>query len=489
MTIAQLAGRWKALPKTIRVLIAAAVLGVAALALALAVAGHPPGIVLFATPLHPDQLAEVEERLASWNVRFVATNDNVLVDGGRRNELLLRLSLVGVPHAHLATTSEALSNVGVLTPQALIDAQTRAGLAGEIEAGLRGIDGVDDARVIVVPAKASEFAEEPSQRASASVRLRVRDAAQLTRESIAGIRAFVAASVPQLEPGRVTIMDDRGIALGDDSLPPDEAAMLQRSLQSALDAAYGPGVAIVRVREEYEAAATSQRDVRRAPLGAQPLASVHRSETFDSAGKRYRKLEESEDRGSETRERVAQLPPGSLKRLSAAVLVDQSRALDLGKVRSVAAATVGFDQARGDSLVVEAVDFQREMPVHSSPLWTVYGALVPLAPALIVCIGLVTCARVAVPPMARVLNALVERAEVERTTKAAAAYPPAHVRTMLEQEPPHAAAAIISALPAATATAVLELYPPHEREAIVAKMQRKHTPLFPDADELLRRHV
>ena len=60
---------------------------------------------------------------------------------------------------------------------------------------------------------------------------------------------------------------------------------------------------------------------------------------------------------------------------------------------------------------------------------------------------------------------------------------------MLEQEPPHAAAAIISALPAATATAVLELYPPHEREAIVNRMQRRHSPLLSNPDELLRRRV
>ena len=90
----------------------------------------------------------------------------------------------------------------------------------------------------------------------------------------------------------------------------------------------------------------------------------------------------------------------------------------------------------------------------------------------------------------------VARAIVVRTrgassaaSKAAAGFAPARVRSMLEQEPPHAAAAIISALPAATATAVLELYPPHEREAIVRRMQRRHSPLLDDAQELLRRHV
>jgi len=63
------------------------------------------------------------------------------------------------------------------------------------------------------------------------------------------------------------------------------------------------------------------------------------------------------------------------------------------------------------------------------------------------------------------------------------------VRSALAQEPPHAAAAIISALPAATAAAVLELYPAHERDAIVRRMQRPHSPLIPDAQEVVRRHA
>jgi flagellar motor switch protein FliG len=59
------------------------------------------------------------------------------------------------------------------------------------------------------------------------------------------------------------------------------------------------------------------------------------------------------------------------------------------------------------------------------------------------------------------------------------------VRSALAGEPPHAAAAIISALPTATAAAVLELYPQHEREAIVKRMQRVHPSVVPTAEEVL----
>ncbi len=461
-------------------------MAVAAIAIGGLMLGHASRSALFAQPLHPEQLTEVEERLAGWNVPFTPAADNVIVDVARRNDLLLRLSLAGVPHQHLFSTGEAMANIGVLTPQSVVDAQTRAGLSGDIEAGLRGIDGVDDARVIVAPAKPPEFADEGAQDASASVRLRLRAGMQLSHEAVAGIRAFVAASVPELRASRVTILDDRGVALADDARAGEDAADLQRSLQSALDGAFGDGASIVRVRAEYDGTAYSERDVRRAPVGAQAITAVRRSESYDGSGKRYRHVEQGEDRGIETRELVSRVPPGAIKRVSTAVFVDETRALDLAKVRELAAATVGYDAHRGDTLAIEAVDFPRAPVARKDAWWLLYGAIVPLAPVVILTIGLVACTRLALPPVAALIRELAERAMVARTSKAAEGFAPGRVRSMLEREPPHAAAAIISALPAATATAVLELYPPHEREAIVSRMPRRHSPLLEDPQELLR---
>jgi flagellar motor switch protein FliG len=61
------------------------------------------------------------------------------------------------------------------------------------------------------------------------------------------------------------------------------------------------------------------------------------------------------------------------------------------------------------------------------------------------------------------------------------------VRGVLEREPPHTAAAIISALPVATAAAVLELYPPEERAAIVRRMSRAAAPVVPGYESIARR--
>lgn len=488
MTVQSLVARFVALPKSLRL---ATFIGVAVLALAAFVAtlvSHAPRTALFASALHPEQLSEVEERLAEWSVPFTPMVDNVIVDTGRRNDLLLRLSLAGVPHAHVRTSDEALANVGVLTPQTVIDAQTRAGLAGDIEDGLRGVGGVDDARVIIAPARAAEFGDESSRDASASVRLRLHPGAQLDRNAIAGIRAFIAASVPGLDPTHVTILDDRGLALGDAN-DADDAGELQRSLQSALDTAFGNGLTIVRVHAEYNRATTERRDVRRSAVGELPIAQTSASETYDIGGKRYEKHDENDDRGSETHEVVARAEAGGIARLSTAVFVDASRAVDVGAVRELAAATVGFDARRGDTLAVQVVDLHHTLQPKRDGWFLAYGVIAPLLPTLALVIGAVTIVRLAIPSFAPLLRRYADRASVERASRTVAGFAPSQVRGALAHEPPHAAAAIISALPAATAAAVLELYPPHEREAIVRRMQRPHSTLFPDAEEIVGRHA
>jgi flagellar M-ring protein FliF len=483
--VQSLLARARALPASMRIL-AVVVLGLlAAFALVAAIVGHPDRAPLFASPLHAEQLTEVQEQLAAWSVPFSPSSDNVIVDASRRNGLLLRLSLAGIPHAHVETTGEALANVGVLTPQAVIDAQTRSGLAGDIEVALRSVDGVDDARVIVAPAQSAEFADQSARPATASVRLQLHPGVTLSRDAVDGIRHFVAASVAGLDPADVTLLDDRGVALGDNAAAQDDPGTLELSLQSALDAALGAGVAIVRVHAEYSNAISEERDTRRAPIGGDPIGRTSASESYDGGGKKYAKNEVRDDRGSDTRESVTHADSGALARISTAVFVDADRGADLVKVRELAAATVGYDQHRGDELTVQAVAFHRALQQKRDGWFLLYGAIVPLLPTIAIVAGLLLFGRSLLPNVHALAKGALERDGIARTSRTIAGYAPARVRGALAGEPPHAAAAIISALPAATAAAVLELYPPHEREAIVERMQRAHGAVIPSADELL----
>lgn len=486
MDLASIFARIGALPLAARV---AGISGTALLVVisfAFAFLAHPQRSTLFATPLHPDQLADVEERLASWNVAFTPAADNVLVDGAQRNDLLLRLSMADVPRQHIDTSTDALGKLSALTPQAVIDAQTRNALAGDIELGLRGIDGVQDARVIVAPAKTGYFADESSRDATASVKLHLLPGSRLSPDAVDGIRTFVAASVPGLDPRNVTIVDDRGLALGA-AQTADEATDLQRSLQSALDSAIGAGAAIVRVHVEYDRRTLNTREVRRAPVSETPIASTTQDERYFGDGKRYDRSDRQLDRGSDTREIDASSQTPRIARLSAAVFLDASRGIDAVEVRSLAEATLGIDRRRGDTLDVAAVSFAHALTSKKDVWWLAYGAIVPLLPTAVIAIAALLAFRWASAPAGTLVKALVERSTVKHTTAAVSGIAPAGVRGALANEPPHAAAAIISALPAATAAAVLEMYPEDERAAIVRRMQRPVTPLLSDPESLIAR--
>lgn len=475
-----LLARWRALSARRRTIVLgtfAALLGLGAFLVALS---RDDRVALFSSPLRADQLSEVETLLAGWNIAFVPMNDNVRVERKRRSDLLLRLSLSGVPHPHVAGSSEAFANVGALTPQAVLDAQTRDGLAGDLELGLRGIAGIADARVIIAPAKAGMFSDEETHDASASVRLALLPGAHLSSDAIAGVRAFIAAGVPGLDPKHVTIVDDSGVALSsDDHDGAHDGGALQGALQSALDEAFGVGTTIVRVHIDRDPRTRETSEVRRASLGG-PIVHSIVDERFASDRKRYSKTAQNDDRGSDLHEERTSTGPGATERVSVAIFVDGERASDVLKIRALAIGAAGLRPARGDSVTVEAVRFART-DAAAYPAWpNLIGLIATIAPSAIAGGVVVVLVRLGIKPFASLVRSLLERGAVRAAAGSVSGYAPSQVRSALAGEPPHTTAAIISALPTATAAAVLELYPPEERADIVRRLTRPASPLLPD---------
>jgi flagellar biosynthesis/type III secretory pathway M-ring protein FliF/YscJ len=476
--------RLAAAPASFKAIAAIACVVLVGLAGAVLGATRDTRVPLFATALKPDQLADVEARLAGWNVAYAPLADNVRVERARREDLLLRLSLAGVPRPHLSGTDEVLAHVGALTPQSVLEAQTRDALAADLALGLRGLDGVTDARVIIAPARAGEYSDEPAHDASASVRVTLIAGAHLSARAIAGIKAFVAGGVPGLAAEHVTVLDDRGLVLDGDAAAGDG---VEAALQSALDAAFGAGATIVRAHRETLGEERDVRDVRRAPLPG-TLARSSNDERFAGKEKKYSRSESVEDRGSDTHEEHRLALPGATQRLSVAVFVDASKNLDLTAIRALAEATAGIDRTRGDVVSVEAVRFAgAALPAaHGPNAWILAGALAGSLPQLLALAALAAAAFAGAKPAFALFQSLLERASVRATARDVAGIPPLRVRGALAGEPPHVAAAIISALPAATAAAVLELYPAEERTAIVARLARSASTLVPPPEELIR---
>ncbi len=489
MNLAPVVARMLAAPLRTKALYAAFAIAAAALIATSFALTRDDRVALFAVPLGPDQLTEVQTRLAAWNVPYAPGTDNVRVAAGKRSDILLRLSIAGVPHAHLATSAELFAHAGALTPQSVLEAQTRDGLASDLALGLRGLDGVADARVIIAPARTGMYADETSHDASASVRITLAAGARMNARTLAGIRAFVAGGVPGLEAGRVTVLDDRGLApqIDPDGDAGDDPDGVAAALQSALDAAFGANSTIVRVHREVVAERRDVHDVRRTALGG-TLSRSASDERYNSNLKKYTKANSIEERGSDTHDETLLALPGATGRRSVAVFVDAAKGLDLAKIRSLAEAAAGLDPARGDVLRVEAVRFAATAVTRgpSVPAWALVGAFAGILPQAIVALSIVFAGWFGARPAHALAVRLIESASVRATSREVVGIPPTRVRGALAGEPPHIAAAIISALPAATATAVLELYPPEERAAIVRRLARAASPLVPDAEELIR---
>ena len=464
--------------------IGAAAFGVLVIVAVVLLLGRDTRVALFANALKPDQLAEVDEQLSEWSIAFVPAHDNVRVDGKQRSALLARLALAGVPHAHVVGTAEALSNVGTLTPQAILDAQARAGLEGDLEKGLRGLGGIADARVIIAPARSGVFADESSTPASASVRLSAEPGQTLTASTLDAVRAFVAAGVAGLDAAHVTVVDDRGAY---EARPGDDGADREQALQSALDAAFGNGTTIVRVHVEHAMASTESRDVKRTPEQNAPISHRELDERFNGEKKSYSRRQTTEDRGSDEHEERTTLAAGALARVSIAVIVDARQALDVEKIREVAAAAGGYDPKRGDTLSVQSIPFERPYRVAPQPFAYAFALLGEALPGVALAVMVIVVVRVAARPAFDFVTESMRRVRIERTHAQGTSQPEAIFAT-LRGEPPHVVAAILARLPSPVAASVLELYSNEERRAIVARLARKPTRLVAglDTDGLVR---
>jgi flagellar M-ring protein FliF len=457
---------------------------------------------LFSRPLRGDQLVDVETQLAGWSVPFKAAPDNVLVPVKRRNDLLLRLSLAGVPRPHIEDSSETLAKIGALTPQSVLDAQTRDGLAGDLALGLRGITGIADAHVIIAPATPGYFADESSHEASASVRVALDPGVTLSPETVNGIKTFVASGVPGLDAGHVAVLDDRGIALsGRPASGEGEARQLQESIQTALDAVVGAGRAIVRAHVDLSRQSSVRLETKRTPTLTKPLASTNFSERYVNGQKHYVKTQSAADTGSDIVQNETHDEPGDTQRVSIAVFLDERLAGQIPRIRALVETAGGIEYARGDTVTVQPLAMAASPadavavpaaafspPAPPASVRALLAAYLPALPPLVITLAWLGLALLLAKPIADAVRSFVPPpapAPPPVPVVSADAAPEA-IHRMLCGEPAYAAATVIAGLPTATAAAVLDLYPSDTRRDIIAKLARPRSPLAVDVAESLR---
>ncbi len=422
---------------------------------------------LFSVPLRAPQTAEVERALTIWNEPFAsnAQHSEISVPAARRRDVLLRLTLAGLPHGYVPTSADVLDDSSnMLLSPAAIDDRRRAGIAGDLVAGLRRIDGIVDAMVVIAPASASPFDEGLSRNeASASVQLLLQPGAQLSTAQVAGIARFVAASYPSLSPARVTIVDGSGkLQAAQNSVEPglSRELRLQSSIQSALDAVFGRGAAVVRVTLRSINGPSSTQATRTYPHGF--LESESGRESGREKGRMFEKERNLRRYAYDTVVERRYTPAEAGTRIAVAVFLDQTKvgSVPPDGVRDLVRAAAGADVLRGDEVVVKTLPF----------------TLVTAAPRQIAPVRNIRLARlfVAIGGVLLIVSAALAVTHVRNSGLTKDAQAAAAVRLTLQDELPQTAAYVLRSLPHQVRQHVLQAYDQRSRTRIESHLNGYH---------------
>jgi len=400
-------GMWRGLDRGLKIVFAACVLLVLGLMVWGAAAVLRDDYRTLFTQLSDGDAAAIVEALKKQKVPYK------LSDGGAT--ISVPVERVHETRLGLMSSNVALSgNVGFeifdkqglgATEQSQRVSYQRA-LQGELARTITALENVKNARVHLVLPESSLFKRD-KQQATASVTLTMRPGFEVDRQQILGVQRLVAASVPGLDPTRVTISDHRGITLSAAVDPTagsfsgvESRLELQRQVEShvaqkvaiALDRAYGPGQAIISVAValSFDAIKTTTQDlipVRGVTGGDGGVKRRRQTSTGDDAdvgegadaSRRASSSTEVEfDYGRRIEEVIA--APGAVRRMTIGVIVPPSMSVDeQSRLREFVLVAAGVDVVRGDLVSVQSLAPAKDSAEDASSDTSATGVQRPFA--------------------------------------------------------------------------------------------------------------
>jgi flagellar M-ring protein FliF len=283
-------------------------------------------------------------------------------------------------------------------------------LEGELARTISSLSEISHARVHLVLSKDSLF-EEKKEEAKASVAVRLKKGAELSKSNIAGIRGLVAGAVPGLRTFNVSIVDDEGSLLspasggGDGARAEVESGIreqLEREMVNKVisileplvgksrvhanasidldfnsteqtEETFNPNPPVVLSQQKSEERVGGSATVSGIP-GTQSNTASAPPQPPGSTPERLRQSEVTNYEVSKLTRHTVQ-PKGTVNRISVAVILDHKAVYtkgadgkvkttfqprtqeDLDAYRELVLAAVGFDKERGDVITLENVPF------------------------------------------------------------------------------------------------------------------------------------
>lgn len=425
-------------------------------------------------------VAKLKEGGADY--RLSASGDSVLVPSAKLAEARLQLAAAGLPKTG-RIGYELFDKTNLGATEFVEHINYRRALEGELERSVMALSEVEQARVHISFPKDSVFLES-REPAKASVMVKIRTGASISPRNVVAIAHLVGSAVEGLSPDSVSILDMQGNLLSRPVVSPDEAASeagldhrqkvehdLLQKINTTLDPLLGHDHYRAGVLAECEINSGEMSEetldpARSVMVQSQKMEEVTGSgasagvpgtasnlprptSTPRSGGNSTTRRTENVTYQSSRITRNMKLPQGAIKRISVALLLDQTiRWEGTGKamhrvltpltpevmktVKDLVSTVVGFNQERGDQITVESLPFEETVngpapepaaaPQHSdAPVkwndWKKQPLLIPIA----VGAGLVILAGVAFVVMRGKKKPAAEETEMAKQLPAGSA--------------------------------------------------------------------
>jgi flagellar M-ring protein FliF len=400
----------------------------------------------------------------------------IMVPAAQVYDLRMKLAAAGLPKGGTGSSVgfELMDKSSIGQTQFNERLNFQRGLEGELTRTITALADVADARVhLAIPQPNGFFREQ--QKPSASVMLTLRPGRTLDRAQIAGIVHLVSASVPELAPKAVSVLDQTGALLSqssNDNGGSNDGQQLQYKQQ--IEAVYNKRIyellEPVVGRENLRTAVTADIDFSQTESTAEEFkpnqgpnlnASVRSAQTNESSngtpalptgvpgaatnqppvpatapvngaaaplqtaqggsnGANNSRREATTNYELDKTVRVTRNATGTVRRLNAAVIVNQHATVDgkgksistplpqdeIDKLTALVKEAMGYSAERGDSLKIVSAPFMLEKnAIVELPLWKqplvldmVRAAAVPAALVLVALIAVFGLVRPALRP-------------------------------------------------------------------------------------------
>lgn len=397
----QLQSVWNALDGKRRILAIGASAAMFAVIVMLTKVATAPGMSLLYSGLEEAAAGEIIQSLEARGIAYDVRAGAIYVPTRLRDETRLMMAANGLPaNAHSGyELLESLTGFG--TTSQMFDAAYWRAKEGELARTIVAGPHIRAARVHIAQANSGGFRRGTLPTASVTV---TTTSAALSTAQARAIRFLVASAVAGMSPEDVSVIDGAGglvhgpeTETGVQGQGGDRKQELRRNVERILEAHVGHGRAVVElsietltdreiiherrldpdsrvaISSEVEENTTNNTDTRQQGVtvasnlpDGDAAASDGSSESRETQSRQRTNFEVSETR------REIERNPGTVRRMTVAVLIDGVRTLDvdgapvweprppeeLEALRELVASAVGFDEARGDVITLRSLPFE-----------------------------------------------------------------------------------------------------------------------------------